>query len=81
MAKKLKTKTTDIRKLTDAALRKEADEAYRRQFSMRLQNETRQLTNHRELPAMRRQIARLKTIERERQLAKAASAGAARSKE
>ena len=81
MAKKLKTKTTDIRKLTDVALRKEADEAYRRQFSMRLQNETRQLTNHRELPAMRRQIARLKTIERERQLAKAASAGAARSKE
>jgi large subunit ribosomal protein L29 len=79
MAKKLKTKTTDIRKLTDTALRKEADEAYRRQFSMRLQNETRQLTNHRELPAMRRQIARLKTIERERQLAKAA--GAARSKE
>ena len=81
MAKKLKTKTTDIRRLTDAALRKETEEAYRRQFSMRLQNETRQLTNHRELPAMRRQIARLKTIERERQLAKAASAGAARSKE
>jgi len=81
MAKKLKTKTTDIRRLTDAALRKETEEAYRRQFSMRLQNETRQLTNHRELPAMRRQIARLKTIERERQLAKAASPGAARSKE
>ncbi len=79
MAKKLKTKTIDIRKLTDPALRKETDEAYRRQFSMRLQNETRQLTNHRELPAMRRQIARLKTIARERQLAKAA--GAARSTE
>lgn len=77
MAKKLKTKTTDIRKLSDADLRKELDEAYRRQFSMRLQNETRQLTNHRELPAMRRQIARLKTIERERQLARAAAARSA----
>jgi len=73
MAKKLKTKTTDIRKLSDADLRKEMDEAYRRLFSMRLQNETRQLTNHRELPAMRRQIARLKTIQRERQLARAAA--------
>lgn len=78
MAKKLKTKSADIRKLSEAALRKEMDEAYRRQFSMRLQSETRQLTNHRELPAMRRQIARLKTIERERQLAKAAeTAGSA----
>jgi large subunit ribosomal protein L29 len=79
MAKKLKTKSADIRKLSEANLRKEMDEAYRRQFSMRLQSETRQLTNHRELPAMRRQIARLKTIERERVLAKAA--GAARSAE
>jgi large subunit ribosomal protein L29 len=75
MAKKLKTKTADIRKMTDTALRKELDETYRRQFSMRLQNETRQLTNHRELPGVRRQIARLKTIERERQLASAAEAG------
>lgn len=74
MAKKLKTKSADIRKLSEADLRKEMDEAYRRQFSMRLQNETRQLTNHREFPAMRRQIARLKTIERERQLAKTAGA-------
>jgi large subunit ribosomal protein L29 len=74
MAKKLKTKTTDIRKLTDTALRKELDETHRRQFSMRLQKATGQLTNHRELPAVRRQIARLKTIERERALAKTAEA-------
>ena len=69
MAKKLKTKTQDIRKLSDADLDKELEEAYRRLFSMRLQTETRQLTNHRELPAGRRLIARLKTIKRERQLA------------
>jgi large subunit ribosomal protein L29 len=74
MAKKLKTKSADIRKLSEADLGKEKEEAYRRLFAMRLQMVTSQITNHRELPAMRRQIARLKTIERERQLAKAVSA-------
>jgi large subunit ribosomal protein L29 len=69
--KKLKTKTTDIRKLNDADLTKELGDTYRRLFSIRLQKETLQLTNHRELPHTRRQIARLKTIERQRELAKA----------
>jgi len=72
MAKKLKTKTEDIRKLTDADLTKELGETYRRQFSINLQRETLQLTNHRELPRVRRQIARLKTIERQRALVRAA---------
>lgn len=67
MAKKLKTKTQDIRKLTDGDLAKELEEAHRRFFSLRLQKETRQITNHRELPRARRLIARLKTIQRERQ--------------
>ncbi len=69
MAKKLKTKTEEIRKLSDVDLEKELEEAYRRLFSLRLQNETRQITNHRELPAAKRLVARLKTIRRERQLA------------
>jgi len=66
MAKKLKTKTGDIRKLSDVALGKELEEAHRRLFSLRLQWETRQLTNHNEIPKMQRQIARLITIQRER---------------
>jgi len=74
MAKKLKTKTADIRKLTDAALKKELEETQRRLFSMRLQRETRQLTNYMELPRMQRQVARLMTIRHERALAKAAKA-------
>ena len=74
MAKKLKTKTQDIRNLSDVDLEKEIEEAYRRLFSLRLQTETRQLANHRELPAARRVIARLKTIKRERQLAAAVEA-------
>jgi len=71
VAKKLKTKTEDIRKLSETDMRKEMEETHRRLFSMRLQQKTRQLTNHRELPRMKRQIARLKTIARERQLAAA----------
>ncbi len=69
MAKKLKTKTEEIRKLSDVDIEKELEEAHRRLFSLRIQSETRQLTNHRELPAAKRLIARLKTIQRQRQLA------------
>jgi len=69
MAKKLKTRTADIRKLSDADLTKELEEAHKRLFSLRLQWETRQLTNHKEIPKMKRQVARLKTIQHERQLA------------
>ena len=71
MAKKLKTKTEEIRKLSDVDIEKELEEAHRRLFSLRLQSETRQITNHRELPAAKRLIARLKTIQRQRQLAAA----------
>lgn len=69
MAKKPKTKTEDIRKLSEEDMGKELQQAHRRLFSLRLQKETRQITNHRELPAAKRQVARLKTIRRERQLA------------
>jgi len=75
MAKKLKTRTADIRKLSDADLSKELEEAHKRLFSLRLQWETRQLTNHNEIPKMKRQVARLKTIQHERELV-AATKGA-----
>jgi large subunit ribosomal protein L29 len=75
MAKKLKTKTADVRKLSDVDLIKEMEEARHRLFSMRLQRETRQLTNYQELPKMKRHIARLKTIQRQRELTKAAGEG------
>ena len=76
MAKKLKTKTEDIRKLSDGDLKKEMEETYRRLFSVRLQTLTRQLANHRELPKLRRQVARLKTIQREREMAARSGGGA-----
>jgi large subunit ribosomal protein L29 len=70
MVKKLKTRVEEIRKLSDADLAKELEETYRRLFSLRLQQVTRQLTNHRELPKLRHQISRVKTIQRERQIAR-----------
>jgi large subunit ribosomal protein L29 len=70
MAKKTKSKIADVRKLSDADLRKEMDESYRKLFSLRLQKETLQLANHRQIPAVRHTIARLKTIERQRELAR-----------
>ena len=76
MAKKLKTRTADIRKLSDADLAKELEEAHLRLFKLRLGWESRQLTNHNEIPKMKRQVARLKTIQHERELVPAAkSAG------
>ena len=69
MAKKLKAKTEEIRKLSDEDLAKELEEAHRRLFLLRIQTQTRQVANHRELPRTRRLIARLKTIQRERELA------------
>lgn len=72
MAKKNKGTVTDLRKLSDEKLREELNETYRRMFKLRLQKETLQLPNHREIPRARRAIARMKTIERQRELAKGA---------
>ncbi|HXG36100.1 MAG TPA: 50S ribosomal protein L29 [Dehalococcoidia bacterium] len=70
MARKLKTRMEEIHKLSDADLQKELEETYRRYFSLRLQVQTRQQPNHRELPRARRQVARLKTVQRLRELAR-----------
>lgn len=76
MAKKIRGKVEEILKMSDADLQKQLDESYRRLFSLRLQKETLQLTNHREIPAIRRTIARLKTFQRQRQLSKTREEGA-----
>ncbi len=75
MAKKIKTKTDDIRKLSDADLQKQIDESYRGLFALSLKRETLQLQNHREIPRMRRNVARLKTIQRQRELIAQANPG------
>lgn len=72
MAKKLKTKMEELHKLSEGDLSKELEETYRSLFSLRLQVQTRQQPNHRQLPVIKRQIARLKTVQRQRELARGA---------
>lgn len=65
----MKKLTAELHGLTDAELQKRLDEAYEELFNLRFQHAVRQLANHRRIPFVRRQIARIKTILRERQLA------------
>jgi large subunit ribosomal protein L29 len=69
MAKRRKkTVSEELRGLSDEELAKRLEEAYRQLFSLRLKLSTRQLANHRELPKVRHQIARIKTFQRSREL-------------
>jgi len=63
----LKLKVEEIRARSDEELAKRLEEAYQELFNLRFRAATRQLVNHREIPRVRREIARLKTIIRERE--------------
>lgn len=63
----------DIRRWDDDRLDREINEAYRALFSLRFQHSSRQLEDYRALRRARRRIARLRTIRRERQLARVAA--------
>lgn len=58
----------EVRHLSDGDLAKEMEEAHRRLFSLRLRWMTRQESNYRQIRQIKRRIARLKTIQKERQL-------------
>ncbi len=61
-------KLEEMRSLNVEELKKRADSAHQELFNLRLRLSTRQLTNHRELPKIRNEIARLETIIREKEL-------------
>ena len=61
-------KLDEIRALGDAELAKQLDEAHQELFNLRFRLETKQLVNHRELSRARKQIARIETVIREREL-------------
>jgi len=63
-------KLTEIKALGDAELKKKLEEAHQELFNLRLKLATRQLVNHRQLPAVKKRIARINTIIRERELGK-----------
>ena len=61
-------KVEEIRALSAEELARQLEEAHQELFNLRFRLETKQLVNHRELPRVKKKIARLKTIIREREL-------------
>ena len=61
-------KVEEIRALSTEELVKQLEEAHQELFNLRFRLATKQLVNHREIPRVKRKIARLETIIREREL-------------
>ena len=61
-------KVKDIRALGDVELRKQLEDAHKEFFDLRFRAATKQLKNHRELPRVKKKIARLKTVLKEREM-------------
>jgi len=63
-------KLSEIRAFGDAELQKKLEEAHQELFNLRFKLATKQLVNHRELPRVKKRIARINTIITERELGK-----------
>jgi large subunit ribosomal protein L29 len=63
-----KLKVSEIRALGDEELLTKLEEAREELFNLRFRLATRQLGNHREIPRVKKRIARIVTILREREL-------------
>jgi large subunit ribosomal protein L29 len=63
-------KASELRAKDSAQVSKELEELLRAQFSLRMQKATQQLTNSSQLKTVRRDIARARTILREKAKAK-----------
>ena len=61
-------KTSEIRTLNNEELFAKLEEANEELFNLRFRLATRQLGNHREIPRVKKRIAIIKTILREREL-------------
>jgi len=64
-------RATDIRNLNEAEVARKLDEVHQELFNLRFQYSTGQLKNTARLSQVKREIARLRTILRERELAAA----------
>jgi large subunit ribosomal protein L29 len=60
---------SEIRNLSRAEIARRLDEAHQEMFNLRFQKSTGQLKNTARLSEVRREIARLRTVLRERELA------------
>ncbi len=61
-------KAPELRNMTTEELRHELESMYEELFNLRFQLSTNQLTNHNRVQQVKRDIARAKTILREREL-------------
>ena len=61
-------KTKEIRALSPEELTKQLEATYQELFELRFRLATKQLVNHREVPRVKKEIARLKTLMKEREL-------------
>jgi large subunit ribosomal protein L29 len=66
-------KVEEIRALSPSELAKQLEKAHEELFNLRFRAVTKQLVNHREIPRVRKEIARMKTVQRERELAESNS--------
>jgi len=64
-------RTPEIRNMTEGELLQAIDDAKREMFNLRFQWEAGQLEDYTRIRVLKKDIARLKTIQRERQLAAA----------
>lgn len=62
-------KLSELRSKTDAELANQLDDSYEELFNLRFQKATGKLTNTARVQVVRREIARIKTLLRERELA------------
>ena len=58
----------EFRDMGPAELKKELEDSHQELFNLRFRVATKQLVNHRELRRVKRKIARLKTLQTEREL-------------
>ncbi|MFC1970324.1 50S ribosomal protein L29 [Chloroflexota bacterium] len=61
-------KLKEFRELTTDELAKQVEETHEELFNLRFRLATKQLVNHREIRRVKRKIARLETLTREREL-------------
>lgn len=61
-------KIAEIRVLSSDEIKKKMEDSYQELFNLRLRAATRQLASNREIPKVRKAIARMKSVIREREL-------------
>ncbi|MBA3532417.1 MAG: 50S ribosomal protein L29 [Ardenticatenales bacterium] len=61
-------KATETRELKDSEIQQKLEEAYEELWNLRFKHATNQLTNTRDIRRIRKDIARLKTVQREREI-------------